>query len=67
MFYAATPCFAESDDYLSVLGVLLSSVSSREVQVIIPNYLQASSNYIVALFIPSFVKSFMFIHKPGAE
>lgn len=47
-FYAASPFFAESEDYLSVLGVLDSSVSSREVQVIIPNYLQASSNCIVA-------------------
>jgi len=47
-FYAASPFFAESEEYLSAQGVLDSSVSSREVQVIIPNYVQASSNCIVA-------------------
>jgi len=47
-FYAASPFFAESEDYLRAQGVLDSSASSREPQVIIPNYLQAASNCIVA-------------------
>jgi hypothetical protein len=47
-FYAASPFFAESEDYLNAQGVLDSTVPSREAQVIIPNYLQASSNCIVA-------------------
>ena len=45
-FYAASPFFAESEDYLRTQGVLDYSAPSREP--IIPNYLQAASNCIVA-------------------
>ena len=45
--YAVSSIFAESEDYFRTQGVL-DSASSSEPQVIIPNYLQAASNRIVA-------------------
>ena len=46
-FYAAGGYFGESEAYLDELGVLDYTIG-REAQVIIPNYMQAASNCIVA-------------------
>lgn len=46
IFYGASDYFGESEGYLDAQGVL--DYSTQEAQVIIPNYLQAASNCIVA-------------------
>jgi len=47
-FYSSHDNFGETEDYLNKLGVLDYVTSSREAQVIIPNYIQAASNCIVS-------------------
>mmetsp|Transcript_12255 Transcript_12255/g.33646 ORF Transcript_12255/g.33646 Transcript_12255/m.33646 type:complete len:536 (-) Transcript_12255:52-1659(-) len=47
-FYSSHDNFGETEDYLNKLGVLDYMTSSREAQVIIPNYIQAASNCIVS-------------------
>jgi hypothetical protein len=47
-FYGASDFFGESEHYLDAQGVLDYAVSTREPFVIIPNYMLAASNCIVA-------------------
>jgi hypothetical protein len=47
-FYGASEFFGESEHYLDAQGVLDYAVSAREPYVVIPNYMLAASNCIVA-------------------